>query len=124
MKILKAEKMSANEKTSLLHRLQIGVGGVFGVLIVLMLADVVLFDTAGGEQAEGEYSAQDGVNPALVDVEDNDKEEPLVDLGIVPSIEEGKGEKPAKVKQNNDELVPDLEQEKIDLEATKKGNAN
>lgn len=124
MKILKAEKMSANEKTSLLHRLQIGVGGVFGVLIVLMLADVVLFDTAEGEQAEGEYSAQDGVNPALVDVEDNDKEEPLVDLGIVPSIEEGKGEKPAKVKQNNDELVPDLEQEKIDLEATKKGNAN
>lgn len=45
--------MSANEKTSLLHRLQIGVGGVFGVLIVLMLADVVLFDTAGGSRPKG-----------------------------------------------------------------------
>lgn len=71
-----------------MHRLQIGIAGIFAVLVMVALADMLL-QRAGGDAATDEMTAsQSGaLEPSAPPVvQAPAASEPLVDLGVVPDL--------------------------------------
>ncbi|WP_017670083.1 hypothetical protein [Blastomonas sp. AAP53] len=72
----------------IMHRLQIGIGGIFAVLVTVALADMLL-QRAGTETPVESASV---VEPGMTDpvappvVQPPAASEPLVDLGVVPDL--------------------------------------
>lgn len=72
----------------IMHRLQIGIAGIFAVLVMVALADMLL-QRAGGDPVT---TSMDATTPDTVDrdatpvVQAPAASEPLVDLGVVPDL--------------------------------------
>ncbi len=72
----------------IMHRLQIGVGGIFAVLVTVALADMLL-ERAGSDVP---VESASGVDPGMTEatappvVQPPAASEPLVDLGVVPDL--------------------------------------
>lgn len=83
-----AEKARITWGNPIMHRLQIGLAGIFSVLMLVALADMLL-DGAGGDGA-GADMATTAFGVAEPDTTDLVKppvaSEPLVDLGVVPDL--------------------------------------
>lgn len=72
----------------IMHRLQIGIAGIFAVLVMVALADMLLH-RAGGEVAVEDVAATppgtlESAAPPVVQAPA--ASEPLVDLGVVPDL--------------------------------------
>ncbi len=83
-----AEKARNAGGNPLMHRLQIGIGGIFAVLVMVALADMLLQRAATEAPAETAIAAEPGTtNPASPPVvQAPAASEPLVDLGVVPDL--------------------------------------
>lgn len=72
----------------IMHRLQIGIAGIFAVLVMVALADMLL-QRAGGDGAADDIAvtAPGSLQPdAPPVVQEPAASEPLVDLGVVPDL--------------------------------------
>lgn len=83
-----AEKARTSGGNPLMHRLQIGIGGIFAVLVMVALADMLLQRAATEASPESAVVAAPGAaNPATPTVVQSPAaSEPLVDLGVVPDL--------------------------------------
>jgi hypothetical protein len=83
-----AEKARNTGGNPIMHRLQIGIGGIFAVLVMVALADMLL-QRAGSElPPESASVAEPGVATSAAPpvVQPPAASEPLVDLGVVPDL--------------------------------------
>ncbi|MEZ5709573.1 MAG: hypothetical protein R3E02_09330 [Blastomonas sp.] len=113
MKIDTSRTASAN---TVMHRLQIGIGGLVAILALVGLADMLL-EGASNERAIGSpvavqqgetVSVPPGVDRTTVEPQAS---EPLVELGVVPDlpVEEGAAKAPATAAPAvPGQVVPDL----------------
>jgi hypothetical protein len=71
-----------------MHRLQIGIAGIFAVLVMVALADMLLQRAGGEAPVEDIAGTQPGdIEPAIAPVvQPPAASEPLVDLGVVPDL--------------------------------------
>lgn len=83
-----SEKARTSWGSPLMHRLQIGVAGIFAVLVMVALADMLLQRAGGDVPAETAAVAPPGMpEPAAPPVvQPPAASEPLVDLGVVPDL--------------------------------------
>jgi hypothetical protein len=71
-----------------MHRLQIGIAGIFAVLVMVALADMLLQRAGGDRSADTITATAPGTlepDPSPV-VQAPAASEPLVDLGVVPDL--------------------------------------
>ncbi|WP_373488034.1 hypothetical protein [Blastomonas sp.] len=82
------QKIRATGGNPILHRLQIGLAGLFAVLVMVALADMLLQRADGGSAANatvvGPVDPADPAAPPVVSAPA--ASEPLVDLGVVPDL--------------------------------------
>ena len=71
-----------------MHRLQIGIAGIFAVLVMVALADMLLQRAGGNAPMEDVVTTSPGnLEPdARAVVQAPAASEPLVDLGVVPDL--------------------------------------
>lgn len=83
-----AEKARTPGGNPLMHRLQIGIGGIFAVLVMVALADMLMERAATEATAEAASVAAPGVTDPSAPpvVQAPAASEPLVDLGVVPDL--------------------------------------
>jgi hypothetical protein len=83
-----ADKARTPGGNPLMHRLQIGIGGIFAVLVMVALADMLLQRAATEAPAESASVAEPGVAATTAPpvVQPPAASEPLVDLGVVPDL--------------------------------------
>jgi hypothetical protein len=83
-----AEKARTTWGNPLMHRLQIGIAGIFAVLVMVALADMLLQRAGSGaptdEAAVAQSTITDDSAPPVVQAPA--ASEPLVDLGVVPDL--------------------------------------
>lgn len=82
------DKARATVGNPIMHRLQIGIAGIFAVLVMVALADMLLQRAGSDAPADTVAVSQPGVAvpaaPPLV--QPPAASEPLVDLGVVPDL--------------------------------------
>lgn len=83
-----AEKARNIGGNPIMHRLQIGVAGIFAVLVMVALADMLLQRAGGDIPVEDIAATAPGaIEPATPPlVQAPAASEPLVDLGVVPDL--------------------------------------
>lgn len=83
-----AEKARTTGGNPLMYRLQIGVGGIFAVLVTVALADMLLQRAGPETPVESVGVTEPGMaEPATPPVVQTPAaSEPLVDLGVVPDL--------------------------------------
>ena len=83
-----AEKARNTGGNPIIHRLQIGIGGIFAVLVMVALADMLLQRAGTERPVDTAVVAEPGVDAAAVPpvVQPPAASEPLVDLGVVPDL--------------------------------------
>lgn len=82
------DKARATGGSSVMHRLQIGIAGIFAVLVMVALADMLLQRAGSEAPVEDIAVSQPGdAEPATPPVvQAPAASEPLVDLGVVPDL--------------------------------------
>jgi hypothetical protein len=91
-----ADKVRNTGGNPIMHRLQIGIAGIFAVLVMVALADMLL-QRAGGDMPvdDSAVAASGTIEPETAPVvQAPAASEPLVDLGVVPDL-------PAEGKQHS-----------------------
>lgn len=83
-----ADKARNTGGTPIMHRLQIGVGGIFAVLVTVALADMLLQRAGSDAPVESAGVIDPGMPEASAPpvVQTPAASEPLVDLGVVPDL--------------------------------------
>lgn len=83
-----ADKARTSWGNPLMHRLQIGIAGIFAVLVMVALADMLLQRAGGGAPADEAAVAQSDLTDPVTSpvVQPPAASEPLVDLGVVPDL--------------------------------------
>lgn len=82
------DKARATVGNPIMHRLQIGIAGIFAVLVMVALADMLLQRAGTDVAVDGAAVSQPGIaTPATPPVvQPPAASEPLVDLGVVPDL--------------------------------------
>lgn len=83
-----ADKVRNTGGNPIMHRLQIGVGGIFAVLVTVALADMLLQRAGSDAPVESASVTEPGMTEPATSpvVQSPAASEPLVDLGVVPDL--------------------------------------
>lgn len=83
-----AERIRNTGGNPIMHRLQIGVGGIFAVLVTVALADMLLQRAGSDAPIESAGVTEPGMTEVAAPpvVQPPAASEPLVDLGVVPDL--------------------------------------